>query len=106
LFMKPGNYVASTGYAVIRANENIEYLYQYLHSDIFVNDVITRCTGTSYPSINSKDLEEIFVKIPCQEEQKKIGEFLSLLEDQIKCAGKILEKTEIFKKGLIQQMFI
>ena len=44
-------YIASTGYAVIRANRNTVnpmYLYQYLHTDRFVEDVLDNCTGTSY----------------------------------------------------------
>jgi len=54
-FNKKGNYVASTGYAQIRTFQNSMYIFQYLHFQKFVDKVIERCTGTSYPSINSTD---------------------------------------------------
>lgn len=60
-FSLDGNYVASTGYAQLRAKENKEFLYQLIHTDNFVNKVIARCTGTSYPAINSNDLEDISI---------------------------------------------
>ena len=43
-------YVASTGYAQIKAKEFNKYLYHYLHTDDFISDVLSRCTGTSYPA--------------------------------------------------------
>ena len=58
-FDKSGTYVASTGYAQIRTKQNPKYLFQYLHFQTFVDKVIERCTGTSYPSINSTDLSNI-----------------------------------------------
>jgi hypothetical protein len=58
-FNKNGNYVASTGYAQIRTKQNSMYIYQYLHFQKFVDKVIERCTGTSYPAINSTDLSNI-----------------------------------------------
>jgi type I restriction enzyme S subunit len=60
-FDKEGVFVASTGYAQIRTESNPRFLYQYLHIQKFVDKVIERCTGTSYPSINSTDLSKISI---------------------------------------------
>lgn len=57
-FNLDGDYVASTGYAQLRAKENQYFLYHLIYSDDFVDRVISRCTGTSYPAINSWDLNK------------------------------------------------
>ncbi|HQE60081.1 MAG TPA: restriction endonuclease subunit S, partial [Spirochaetota bacterium] len=63
-FNKIGDYVASTGYAQIRTDQDSKYLYQYIHFQKFVDRVIERCTGTSYPAINSTDLSNIPISFP------------------------------------------
>ncbi len=106
LFDKNGEYVASTGYAQLRAKESASFLYQLLHTEYFINDVMERCTGTSYPSINSFDLSQIKFKIPCLAEQKKIADYLSHLDVKIEQVTKQIDQTQSFKKGLLQQMFV
>lgn len=100
--------VSSTGYAQIRSNENIvpKFLYFYLIYDKFVNEVIIRCTGGTYPAINSEDLAEIYIKIPCPEEQKKIADYFSHLDKIVSAESKILESMREMKKGLLQKLFV
>lgn len=106
-FDRSGSYVASTGYAQIRAKHNSKLLYQYLHLYKFVHAVLGRCTGTSYPSISPNDLVKIDCKLPSSdEEQQKIAEFLTALDDKIKLEESKLEQAEQFKKALLQQMFV
>ena len=57
-------YVASTGYAQLRAKGSNRFLYQSIHTDSFVGRVIAKCTGSNYPAINSSDLAEIQLPIP------------------------------------------
>jgi len=100
------DYVASTGYAQIRTKNSSKYIYHYLHNDEFVNKVLLRCTGTSYPAINSTDLGKIKIQIPSNKEQSKIADFLSVIDKKIEVVNNQLEKTITFKKGLLQQMFV
>ncbi|MFZ4589717.1 MAG: restriction endonuclease subunit S [Ignavibacteria bacterium] len=104
-FDKNGVYVASTGYAQIRANQSTRYLYQYLHFQYFVNDVIKRCTGTSYPAINSTDLSKIFLLLPNHPEQQKIATFLTNVDDKLTQLKKKKTLLEQYKKGVIQKIF-
>lgn len=99
------DYVASTGYAQIRTSSNPFFLYQLLHEELFVNTVIEKCTGTSYPAINSTDLSNIVIEIPAMEEQIKIANFLSAIDEKINRTETQIEKIEQFKKGLLQKMF-
>lgn len=98
-------YVASTGYAQLRAHASNRYLFQYLHSDRFVNRVLERCTGSNYPAINSSDLSEIFVEISEIEEQQKIADCLTSIDELITAQIQRLEALSTHKKGLIQQLF-
>lgn len=105
-FNKEGDYVASTGYAQIRTTQNSKYLFHYLHFQNFVDRVIERCTGTSYPAINSTDLSNILIDIPCPEEQTRIADFLSSLDEKIQVAQVQIDKMETWKRGLLQKMFV
>jgi len=104
-FDKKGTYVASTGYAQIRTEQNPKYLFQYLHFQTFVDRVIERCTGTSYPSINSTDLSNIEFSYPSIEEQTKIASFLSVVDEKIQALKKKHSLLEQYKKGVMQKLF-
>lgn len=106
LFDKDGDYVASTGYAQIRTNQNTNFIFQLLYSDDFVNDVLSRCTGTSYPAIDSTSLSEIQINIPNIKEQTKIAIFLTAIDEKITQTQTYLETVKRYKQGLLQQMFI
>jgi type I restriction enzyme S subunit len=67
---------------------------------------MNRCTGTSYPAINSSDLSSIEILIPCLEEQTKIANFLSSIDQKIEVVAQQIEQAKTWKKGLLQQMFI
>ncbi|MDX8337342.1 restriction endonuclease subunit S [Candidatus Cetobacterium colombiensis] len=84
-------FVASTGYAQIRTSQNSKYLYHFLHTDKFVDSVLERCTGTSYPAINSSDLKLIKFNLPSLPEQEKIANFLSSIDEKIELIEKELE---------------
>lgn len=100
------DYVASTGYAQIRTDEDSNFIYQFLHTDEFVNNVMERCTGTGYPAINSTDLSNIDIEIPCKKEQTKIANFLKAIDEKVNNVDAQIKQTELWKKGLLQQMFV
>lgn len=45
------------------------------------------------------------VDLPCFEEQTKIANFLSAIDEKIQAVEVQIEKMEVWKKGLLQQMF-
>jgi len=100
------DFVASTGYAQIRTSENSEFLFQFLHEETFVRKVIEKCTGTGYPAINSTDLSNIVISIPSEKEQNKIASFLATIDDKINQTENQLQQTQLYQKGLLQNMFI
>lgn len=94
-------WVASTGYAQIRTTELPNYIYHLLNTDEFNRKVMVRCTGSSYPAINSEDLATIHLYYtPDKKEQLKISRLLDLLDKRIATQNKIIEKLQSLIKGL------
>ena len=95
-------WVASTGYAQLRTGRNNPaFIYHLLNTSSFNKKVIVRCTGSSYPAINSDDLSKIHFYICGDiEEQKRIADFLTLLDERIATQNKIIEKLETLIKGI------
>lgn len=95
-------WVASTGYAQLRTDRNIPaFIYHLLNTSSFNKKVIVRCTGSSYPAINSYDLSKIHFYICGIDEQKRIADFLSLLDERIATQNKIIEKYESLIQAII-----
>ena len=98
-------WVASTGYAQIRTTETQNYIYHLLNTDGFNRKVMVRCTGSSYPAINSEDLATIrFYLATDTSEQLKISRLFDLLDERIATQNKIIEKLQSLIKGLSQQL--
>ena len=98
---KNQQWVASTGYAQIRTTENPSYIYHLLNTDRFNRKVMVRCTGSSYPAINSEDLEEIhFYFAPDINEQLRISRLLDLLDERIAAQRALIGEMGRLIKGL------
>ena len=63
-------------------------------------------TGTALKQLPKKNLTKLIFKLPCLEEQEKIAEFLSSIDNKIENLSNELENLKEFKKGLLQKMFI
>ncbi|PEG88320.1 restriction endonuclease subunit S [Lactobacillus sp. UMNPBX13] len=99
-------YVFSTGYAQLRSEINNYFLFSYLQRQRFVNLILRRSTGTSYPAISSKDLSEIKIIFPRNsKEQENIGKIINLIDALITLQQRKLELLKEIKKGLLQKMF-
>lgn len=72
------NLVVSTGFAVVRPSKRMfhGFLGYLLSAGFFVDEVISRSVGISYPAINASDLMRITVPAPSFTEQQTIAAFL------------------------------
>ena len=100
-------WVASTGYAQLRTERNNPaFIYHLLNTSSFNKKVIVRCTGSSYPAINSDDLSKIHFYICGDiEEQKRIADFLTLLDERIATQNKIIEDLKKLKSAIADKLY-
>lgn len=101
-------YGLSPTLSIINANENIDkkFLYFFVKSQSFQQQVYQRITGTTRPSIGIKELRKINIILPSMKEQRKIGKILWDIQEKFESLNKQnknLEKTIqiIFKSWCI-----
>lgn len=99
-------YVFSSGYAQLRSLVNPFFILYLVQTDNFVNRVLNRATGTSYPAINPTHLSNIPVWIPQSfSEQKRVGQLLRRLDNLITATQHKIDALEQVKKALLQRLF-
>ena len=62
-------------------------------------------SGSTFESINSADLKEAVIQIPNIEEQIKIGDFFTKLDDTIALHQRQLDNYKELKKAMLQKIF-
>lgn len=60
----------------------------------------------SQTNISQKILGDVVLKLPSKEEQTKIANFLSSIDQKIEVVAQQIEHAKQWKKGLLQQMFV
>lgn len=101
------NYVFSTGYAQMRPSGNGYFLLTLVQEEKFVNRVLERSKGTSYPAINSNDLAKLSVRVPADiEEEQNIGKFFSNLDNLVTLHQRKLDQLKELKTAYLQVMFV
>jgi len=70
--------VFSTGFAVLEAEPTVDgqFLAYHCKSQPFIDEVVARSTGVSYPAINANEIGNLPVLLPPLEEQRRITAFL------------------------------
>ena len=111
----PENLIASTGFCVVRPRKDFDqhYLGWALKSEPFIEEVVSRSVGVSYPAINASQAVDINVPVPPLEAQKRIAAFLdektaqidALIEKKQQLLERLAEKrqaiiTQAVTKGL------
>ena len=108
LFEKPyKNFVFSNGYAQMRPFVDGYFMLCLVQSERFIKIVLDNCTGTSYPAINSNNLEEIEVYAPLnKKEGNKIGTMFRSIDNLITLHQRKLDKLKNIKKSMLDNMFV
>lgn len=82
---------------------NRNFLYYYL---IYIKLSLSRFfKETTQKNLTTEIVKKLEVLVPPLNEQKKIAEILSTVDDEIQKTDEIISQTEKLKKGLIQKLF-
>jgi len=82
-----GGEVASTGFAVLRANRELldpKYLFYWAQSTEFVNFLVANATGASYPAVTDSVVKRVPIPLAPPKEQFRIVELLAEA-DRLRC---------------------
>jgi len=88
---------------ILKNNVNTDYIYYTLVD--FQKKIAQFITTGTQGNLNAQSVKGFLLPIPSLSEQTKIANFLSTIDDKINHCQVQIEKTELWKKGLLQQMF-
>ena len=89
---------------ILKENINLEFVYYSLLN--LQNQIYKFVETGTQGNINAQIVKNLDINLPYIEEQQKIASFLSAIDVQIEGVSKKIEQTKLFKKGLLQQMFV
>ena len=103
--------VAKTAYKVVLGRgvagiKGDEYIYQFLLKLKYNHYWRSLSSGSTFESINSNDIKNLIIDIPCDEERTKIGNLLRTTDSLINLYQRKLEHLKLLKKALLQQLFV
>ena len=108
LVSKPIKAILSQRLFLLRFNKKIVnpwYMYAFMNSQSFKNQLLLRATGTTVVGIKQKDLKKIEVELPNIELQNKIGSIFQFLDKKIHINGRINDNLLELMDNLFYNFF-
>ncbi|MDF3822437.1 restriction endonuclease subunit S [Leptospira sp. 96542] len=102
-----GNWIASTGFSVVRCKPNIAcpgFLFALLFSEVVEQQIDTLLTGSNYPAINGRDVANLAFTCPPFDEQVAIARALSDMDEEISALESRLTKVRALKQAMAQAL--
>ena len=97
---------AISSFRVFEDKININFLYYFLARSEYYIRSERLIGGTGQKEFSEKELLNLKIILPSLEEQCKIVDFLLSVDAKINICEYQLKKSQEFKKGLLQQMFV
>ena len=100
--------ICATNQQINAVIPNDEYCADYVYFQLLLQaQSIKLKAGTqAVPIINKTEFGKTTLLMPCLEEQIKIANFLSAIDQKVEVVAQQLEQAKQWKKGLLQQMFV
>ena len=105
------NLIVSTGFSVVTPNKNkinSRYLFYLLTNNEVINifqKLAEGCVST-YPTLSLRDLLDFEFKLPSLEEQKRIADILTALDDKIELNNQMNQTLEEIASLLYKRWFV
>lgn len=105
-FMETKFWCGGHCYALINIKNSVVLGFLFQSLKFNQNDLMRLRVGSGLPNIQKGDVTNFKVAVPSKEEQIKIATFLSSIDGIIDSLAKEVEGTTVFKKGLLQKIFV
>jgi len=104
----PANAIASTGFAIIRANNNTSsrFLYYSIINQPFTDYLTANAKGAAYPAVDTETIERAQIYFPPLPTQHKIASILSAYDDLIENNLKRIKILEEMAQNLYREWFV
>jgi len=94
-------------YCLYNFSEIVLGKYLYIYFSSFFYDRVKRLSAkNSVDSVRMDMISKMQIQLPCLEEQIKISNFFSAIDQKIEVVAQQIEQAKQWKKGLLQQMFV
>ncbi|MDR4951384.1 restriction endonuclease subunit S [Chryseobacterium sp. ES2] len=95
------------GFRTNSLDELIPEFSQFLfRSNKFRNEIVKLAQGSTRYNMSKIEFLKLKVKLPCKDEQIKIAQFLSSINEKINVESELLTQYENQKKYLLQNLFV
>ena len=89
---------------IVKENCNNVFLFHWIKENKL--ELIKRANGSTFPEISKSEIEVIKILLPSINEQTKIANCLSSIQEKIDTERHILEKLDLQKKFLLANLFL
>ena len=102
------NTVVSTGFAVLRAKDNIDerYLYFMINYQAFTDYLTNRAKGAAYPAVDTEIISNAKIPLPPLSTQKNIASILSAYDDLIENNTRRIQILEEMAQRIYKEWFV
>lgn len=100
--------ISSTGFCVLRAIPEIlnsRYLFHWVCSSKFVNDMVRLATGASYPAVSDRIIHESLIPLPSIDEQQQFAVLLDKADAIRKKRREALKLADEFLRSVFLDIF-
>lgn len=101
------NGTVSTGYCVLRTRSTLDpkYLFYWVQTKSFINDMINKASGASYPAVSDKIIKDSIIPLPPLSTQKHIAAILDAADLYRQKTKTLVAKYDQLAQSLFLEMF-
>lgn len=99
--------IASTGFTVLRANPKkvlSGFVWAIIGMNSFVEHLMDRATGSSYPAVRPKDIASFKLSVPSLGEQKRIVDVVSSVDAYIDALQQQVDATRTARNAVLHEL--
>ena len=94
------------GFQSLELNNNVDSYFVYSYGFEIKKKASRLASGSTFLEISKNEMEKITLMFPSEQEQQRIGNFLSKVDQLIELENKKLQNFQQAKKCLLQNMFV